>query len=441
MSEGGIRTENIFKLSWPIFLQNVTGNLVILVDFWFLSTLSDRTAAVVGQLLPVTWLGTFVVPVFASTGIAVSSQFLGAKKMEKVVPTYMANLFMTVGMGAVVAAGFWFFREDIGRWLGMDAALNAVATEFNGAISPLFICLAVMMSYNAILSSRGMTHLTMIVSLTSSSLNVLLDYWFVFGLGMGVKGVISATVISCSLATMVSIYLVHAKLGVKFYLRGLWPRVKDVIRPLLKIGVPNALEPFSYCIQGIIISGFVVSMGVVAMAANSYMGRVSMLIIAFSFSISAGGQILLGHWMGAKRFEDVNRELYKIARVSSITAGGFMLGVWLLDDWIIGLFTSDPEIAELSKRLIVIGIVLEVSRTMNIVFGGTLRALGDAKFTAIVGMAFIWGLLPVIYGLDVFWGLTIEGVWICYAADELLRGVINVWRWRTGKWKTMGVAG
>ena len=441
MEEGSIRTESVFRLSWPIFLQNITVNLVVLVDFWFYSWLSDETAAVVGQLYPLTWLGTFVVPVFASTGIAVSSQYLGAKRMERVVPTYMANLVLTGLLGLGVAAGFWIFRADFGRWLGMSEGLNQTADAFNGAMSPLFFCLAIMMAYNAILSSRGMTHWAMAVSLMASLLNVVLDGWFVFGLGMEVRGVAMASVISCGLATVVSIYLVHHRMGVRFYLRNAWRDLREVTRPLLRIGVPNAAEPLCYCIQQIVLSGFIVSLGVQSMAANSYVLRFSMLIIAFSFSLSAGGQILMGHWVGARRFEDVNRSFYKILRISLATAAIFMGALWLVDDWVLGLFTEDPAIVALGKRLIAIAFFLETARVLNIVGGHTLKALGDARFTATVGMVFIWSLLPAVWAIDRWGTLTIEVVWICHAVDELIRGLISLWRWRTGKWQGMGVAG
>ena len=60
MTQPSLRTENLFELTWPIFLQYTTLSCVWLVDFWFFSHLSDEIAATVGQLLPVIWLGAGV---------------------------------------------------------------------------------------------------------------------------------------------------------------------------------------------------------------------------------------------------------------------------------------------------------------------------------------------------------------------------------------------
>jgi Na+-driven multidrug efflux pump len=65
--------------------------------------------------------------------------------------------------------------------------------------------------------------------------------------------------------------------------------------------------------------------------------------------------------------------------------------------------------------------------------------VGDARFPLVVGTAFIWGILPVVYFVNRVWGLTIVGFWLCFATDEIVRAGINLWRWRTGRWKTLGI--
>ena len=71
MTTHTLRTESLVQLAWPIFLQHLTHTVVLLVDLWFFSRLGDSVAATVGQLMPVIWVGAFVIPVFAGTGVAV----------------------------------------------------------------------------------------------------------------------------------------------------------------------------------------------------------------------------------------------------------------------------------------------------------------------------------------------------------------------------------
>ena len=134
MSDHTLRTENLLHLTWPIFLQNLTHSVVLLVDLWFFSRLSDQIAGTVGQLLPIIWLGTFVIPVFAGTGISVASQYMGAKQTHKVVPTYMMNLAFTATMGLVFAGAMAWVAHDIGRWMGLDASLNEIGAAYLGTM-------------------------------------------------------------------------------------------------------------------------------------------------------------------------------------------------------------------------------------------------------------------------------------------------------------------
>jgi Na+-driven multidrug efflux pump len=130
MSAHTLRTDSLFKLSWPVFLHNMTNTVVFFVDFLFFSYLSDEIAGTIGQMLPIVWMGAFVIPVFAGTGVSVASQYMGANQHDKVVPAYMMNLFFTLLMGIVYGSAMWFLAPDIGRRMGMAPHLNAISAEF-----------------------------------------------------------------------------------------------------------------------------------------------------------------------------------------------------------------------------------------------------------------------------------------------------------------------
>ena len=353
MTQPTLRTENLFKLTWPIFLQYATLSCVWLVDFWFFSHLSDAIAATVGQLLPVVWLGTGVIPVFAGTGVAVASQYLGARQFEKAVPAYMMNLCLTTAMGLGFGAALWFLAPDIGRWMGLDATLGGIATTYLTAMSAYFIFLGVLVAYNAVLSSRGMTNWLMYSAFVVAALNLALASLFVLGFHWGVRGVVAASVTSTAAATLLSIAMVHRGLGIRFHWRGAFRQMLGVARPMLRIGISNAVEPMSYSVQQIILSTMIIALGVHSMAANAYAGRAQMFQITFSFSLALGAQILMGHWTGARRFDDVDRLYWKIVRRATLVAFLYASTVWVFSDRVLGLFTADASIRQLGRTLVV----------------------------------------------------------------------------------------
>lgn len=440
MSHSSLRTENLLQLTWPIFLQNMTHSAVVLTDFYFFSYLSDQIAGTIGALLPIIWLGAFVIPVFAGTGVSVASQYLGAGHHAKVVPAYMMNLTFTATMGTTYAVAIWWFASDIGPWMGLDAAQSEIATTYLGTMSAYFAFMGVLVAYNAVLSSRGMTNWLMYSAFMVGAINLGLDSLFVLGFGWGVRGIVYASLIGIAAATALSMWWVHYSLRIRFYLRNAWRDMRGVLGPMLRLGLPNALEPFSYCVQQTILAAMIIKLGEVSLAANSYAARPQMFQITFSVTLALGSQILMAHWMGARRFDDVNRLFWKAIRWSMTVACIYSCTLWFFADRVLALFTTDPAVVTLGASLLLVALCYEPARAINIVGGFSLRTVGDSRFPLIIGMTFIWGILPVILVIDHHWHLTLVGFWMCFAVDEILRAIIIVWRWRTGRWKSMGFA-
>ena len=100
------------------------------------------------------------------------------------------------------------------------------------------------------------------------------------------------------------------------------------------------------------------------------------------------------------------------------------------------MFTKDPEIIAVGASIFLLSIVLEPGRTFNIVIINSLRAAGDARFPVLMGVLSMWGVsVPLAYVLGVHFGIGLFGVWIAFAVDEWLRGVIMLLRWRSRAWE------
>ena len=79
--------------------------------------------------------------------------------------------------------------------------------------------------------------------------------------------------------------------------------------------------------------------------------------------------------------------------------------------------------------------LLEPGRTFNLVVINALRAAGDARYPVMAGatsMAVVLGGGSWFLGIHLGLGLT--GVWIAYAADEWIRGLLMWRRWVRHGW-------
>lgn len=427
----------LLALSWPMFIEEITGGVTSFTDTLFLSMISDTAAGAIGMLGSVLMLGYFIMPQFTSAGTSVASQYMGAKRDDHVVPTWLANILISVSAGALFSLVVFICAPNVGLWLGMDSIQNGYAADYLSIIAINFVLVGLRTSYGSILASKTLTQWNMVSSVTTNLINIPLNYilmtgWWIFP-EMGIKGIALATVLSYFIGFLIQFCLIHFGLHVKFFIKGVLSLAKKEILPIVKIGVPSALEPFSYTIQSIIVSAIIIKLGAMAMTANTYVNKFNFLDMAASWSLTMGGQIIISHYLGAKKIDAVKKTYWKIAAMVTSFAFVVYLAVVLFPNFFLSFFTHDKAIIEMAKPLLIIALFMEPIRAINVLGGVALKTVGDGKFSVIMSMLFMWGLVPILF-FCVMQGFGILGVWICLLADETIRSLLNIWRWKSGRW-------
>lgn len=100
------------------------------------------------------------------------------------------------------------------------------------------------------------------------------------------------------------------------------------------------------------------------------------------------------------------------------------------------IFTDDPKLIELVVMILCVDIVLEIGRICNIVFGNALKTAGDATYTVIIAVIFMYlfaVLGSYIFGISLKW--YVVGSWIGLAMDECMRAILMGTRWKSRKWE------
>lgn len=432
----------LLGLAWPLFVEEMTAGLVVATDTYFLSRIGDVAAASVGSLASVLMLGYFILPQFATAGTAVASQYMGAGRHDEVVPTWIGNLVISMGLGLVLAVGMLACAPYTGRWLGMTPEEAAYAAQFLSVISLNFVLVGARGAYASVLASRTLTSWTMAVAVATNALNVGLNALFMsgaFGLPrLGVRGVALASLLAYLVGLALLVYLVHGRLGIRFRIPAAAARVRAVLRPILRIGVPAALEPFSYTMQSFVVSVLIIALGVQSMAANTYMQRLIFLDMSVTWSLTAAGQIVMSHLLGAGRLDAVRRTYWRVLGISASFAFVNMALFLLFHDAVLGIFTGDPAIKRLGFWLLVTSVLCEPIRAANILGGVALKTVGDGRFSLVVSVAFMWGIIPVIM-LSSALGWGVVGLYCVLLVDETVRAAINVVRWARGSWEGKAV--
>jgi Na+-driven multidrug efflux pump len=175
--------------------------------------------------------------------------------------------------------------------------------------------------------------------------------------------------------------------------------------------------------------------GTEALTAKVYTQNVMMFIMLFSVAISQGTQILIGHMIGAKNYENAYKRCIKSLRIAIVISTGAAIIVSFFSHEILSIFTTNPDILKVGGTLIFLTILLEPGRAINLVVINSLRATGDVKFPVYMGILSMWGVsVTISYVLGIHLGLGLVGIWISFIADEWLRGIIMLFRWRSRAW-------
>ncbi|MGE6630927.1 MATE family efflux transporter [Bacillus sp. NPDC077027] len=432
---------SLFALTWPIFIEISLYMLMGSADTLMLSQYSDNSVAAVGvsnQLLNL----LIVMFSFITTGTTiVIAQFLGANRQKEAVEVAYVSLGTNFLISFVISILMFLFAVPILHMMGLSSELMPDATVFLQIVGLLSFIQALIMTYSAILKSYGYTKETMYVTIGMNVLNVIGNYFVIFGpFGfpvLGVTGVALSTSFARLIGLIAMIFIVRKRIGLTLSLKRMFHIQKAHLQKLLKIGIPSAGEQLSYNGAQMIITYLITFMGTQALAAKVYTQNIMMFIMLFGAAISQGTQILIGRHIGAKEFDDAYRRcmnsLYWAIAISLLSSCALSLS----STHILALFTSNAEIIQIASVLLLLTIILEPGRSFNMVIINSLRAAGDAKFPVYMAIISMWGIgLPIAYILGVQYELGLIGVWISFIVDEWVRGVFMYRRWRSRVWVT-----
>ena len=430
-------------LTVPVFIEMALVMMLGAVDTVMLSRYSDNSVAAVGldnQLISL----VFLVYQFFSMGAAIlCAQYIGAGLRKRLVQVVGMALTVNLMLGLTVSALLFLYAEQLLQLMGLRPELmddGLVYLRLTGALS-FFQTLS--LTFSASLRSADKVVYPMVVTGIVNVVNILGNYALIFGHWgcpqLGVEGAAIATAASRAIATLL-LAVIHFKVHIpRFPLHYFRPIPWQELKNLLHIGIPAMSENISYSLSQVVITFFINQISNEALAARTYCHNMIMFVYLFCISITQGGDILVGHLVGQRRHQAayvLGNYFFRWSMVITVT-GSILLA--LTGRSILSAFTDNTEIITMGVWVLVIDVFLEVGRTANIFAVGTLRATGDAVYPVIIGIIFQWSIavgLSYVIGIPLGYGLV--GMWIGFALDENIRGIILMRRWRSGKWKTKG---
>ena len=431
---------NLFFMSLPIFVELLLQLLVGNIDQMMVSRVSQQSVASIVNANQIMNLVIIVLSMASTAATVILSQYLGAEDKANSSRTCMVSILMITVVSLLSTLLVFAGYKPLYKALRVPEEIFDEASLYLLIVGACITVQGLYLIFSAIIRAFAMMKEVMIVSIVMNVMNIignaiLINGWF----GMprlGAVGAAISTDISKLVGLGLMILLFVKRTNVKLGLRFLKPFPVQIMKKLCLLAVPSGVESFSYNMSQMCILGIVNSFGTMVTVPKGYCSIFANLAYVYAMAIASATQIVLGYLIGAKKIDLIQKRVNATQKVALAACVGLAVLLFLGSNYIFLIFTDDPEIIALGRRILFIEIFLEIGRAVNIVMTKCLIAVGDAVTPTVVGVSFQWGVAFVgawVFGIIFGWGL--EGVWVAMAIDECLRGLIFAVHFKKERWK------
>ena len=374
---------DILRLAVPALGALVAEPLFLLADSAMVGHLGVDPLAGLGIASAIlqTVVGLMVFLAYSTTPAV--ARLLGAGDEPGAVAAGVDGCWLALGLGVALAAVGWLASPLLTALFGASAGVTEQATRYL-ELSMLGLP-AMLIVYAATGLLRGLqdTKTPLAVAVAGFAGNVVLNFLFIYGAGLGIAGSALGTV--TAQWAMVAVYAIIVARHARRVGAPLLPHHAGIGRTA-RAGGWLLLRTASLRAAMLLAVVVAARIGPAELAAF----QVTMTVFAtLAFALDAlaiAAQALVGKGLGAGELEDVRAVLRRCIQWG--LAAGAVLGLVTvaLSPVAAGLFTSDPSVAALLPvALAVIGISAPLGGYV-FVLDGVLIGAGDARYLAWTGV-------------------------------------------------------
>ena len=432
--------ENVFRkivfLFIPIFLELLLVNLLSSVDTLMLTRYNELCVDAVGASNS-TQASLTTLLIISSNGVSiVVGQFLGAGKNKESKLILAQGVFFNFCLGLLLMVIFFFGNGALLKMANTKEEFFEYAKSYMRIYSVALPFQAITQVINANFRAYGKPFYMTIVSILSNLINVLFNWLLIFGVGifpeLGIAGAAIATALSMMFKTFCGILLNH------FILKcPLIPRKIDhrILGAIIKIGGPSALETVTYSLCAFSLTAALHTLPVEEVTSRVYINLVLGYIYMFSSALAASNSIMVARYVGSHHYQEAKTLTLKVTLVGLSIIIFLVSMINIFEEPLFTLIANGDAYNPIIKRVLPMVFILEIGRCVNLIVIGAQKSSGDVLFPlilAIVSMVIVMAGGAWIFA--VVFKLNLSGIILAQGLDELVRGIISLIRWFSGKW-------
>ena len=433
----------------PIIIQNTVSNVVSLLDNVMVGrvgTLQMSAVAIVNQLLFVFNLCIF--GGLAGAGIF-ATQYAGAHDDKGVRDCFRVKWMIALSMLACALVVLIAFpKRLIGMYLAQETAQADAAATLGFGMDYLTVMLwgllpfGVSQVYASTLREVGETRLPMFASVAAILVNLVFNYFLIFGKcgfpELGVTGAAIATVLSRYVETAVIMVYTHMKSHHFGFIRGAYRSLrvpKPLIISILRRGTPLLVNEFLWSSGMAVLLQCYSVRGLDVVAACNIATTVSNLFKVVFLSMGNAVAIMVGQALGAN---DIERAKNCTWRLMTLSVGSNLIMATLLALFapaIPNIYNTESHVRQIATQLIYVVAVMMPAYSFSHCCYFTLRSGGKTIITFLFDSVFTWCVnVPAAWLLAYKTGLGIVPLYFGVQALEMVKVVVGFVLVKKGVW-------
>ncbi len=413
----------LLRLSLPSIAATVTLSLYNIVDTFWVAKLGHEAIAALTIVFPYQIL-VFAMGIGSGIGIgALVSRRFGEKNPEATNHVAGQVFCLAAFWGLLFMAAAALFTEAILTTFGATPDIMTYSTQYLGIVAFGAPQIIFAMMVSSLIRGSGDAVKPMIIMITASVVNIILDPLVILGLGpfpeMGVRGAALATVIAQSVGAAIALYfLLGRRTAYRIKIASLKPDF-SILKDIYRVGAPSTIlmiaESLCFALFNTVVSAF----GSVAIAAVGLVVRIADLAFMPVFGLSDGLLPIIGFNFGAGYFKRLWRAVKLASLGILVLLGVGVLVIESLAPQIVGIFSNDPELLAVTVPAMRIMLATMFLGGPSVMFITTFQGLSKGTMALVLSLVrqFIF-FIPLLYLFRYLMGL--NGVWLSLPASDVL---------------------
>ncbi len=445
----------------PLVVSSLSWTVMTFVDRMLLNHWSGPAMAA-AFVASTAWFTLLCLPLgicsYTNTFVA---QYHGSRQPERIGPAVWQGAWIAVAASPFILAAIPF-ADDVFRAAGHVSEAVEYEGQYFGILCWGAPAMLLGQAFSAFWSGRGKTVVVMVVDAAFAALNLLLDWWWIFGLTLqlngetvevfpawGIAGAGWATVLSLWLKVGVYLALLLAKSNRHAFASARSRVDLKLLRRMLRFGGPSGVQMLLDVAGFTVFILLVAQLGAIENEATGMTFSIGSLAFMPICGIGMATTILVGQHLGENREAAAAQATWTSLHVGlAYMALASSLMVFLPELFLAGFFLGDAVEGDPAQREAVAAVAVTLMRfvaaynfldAVLIVFVGALKGAGDTKFILLVSLVMAT-LLAVLTWLAIeAFDVGLYGCWGLVSAWIAGLGILFMLRFLQGSWRSMRV--